>query len=64
LSGSLPSGLGGLSQLQRVWLGSNRFSGTFPTQLARIATLQEANFNDAGVLPVGCVPAPVVVWES
>ncbi len=41
LSGTLPSELGSLSNLQELWLGANSLSGTIPSELGSLSNLQE-----------------------
>jgi Leucine-rich repeat (LRR) protein len=40
LSGTIPSNLGNLSQLQQLWLNGNQLSGAIPTSLGSLSQLQ------------------------
>ncbi|MBO1351939.1 MAG: leucine-rich repeat domain-containing protein [Hormoscilla sp. GUM202] len=54
LSGTLPSELGDLSNLQHLWLNNNSLSGTLPSELGSLTNLQVLHLDNddlSGTLP-------------
>ena len=46
ISGAVPSELGDLSNLNRLYLDNNRISGEFPTALSNLTSLEELSIWD------------------
>ncbi len=55
LSGSIPTSLGNLTQLQNLWLNNNQLSGSIPPELGSLTNLQDLELDNnqlSGSLPV------------
>ena len=46
LSGALPTSLGDLTHLERLWIGHNQLSGALPSSLVNLTDLRELRLND------------------
>ena len=55
LSGSIPSSLGNLSNLHRVWLNGNELSGSIPSSLGNLSNLQQLSLHSNGLS--GSIPS-------
>ena len=55
LSGSIPSSLGNLSSLHRVWLNGNELSGSIPSTLGNLSNLQQLSLHSNGLS--GSIPS-------